>query len=102
VRVGLRTHGSVHTELLRGLCTESIGRQLSRSCVTRRASRAGSACLVVQEVRKPKALAKLEASLSSEGYHAWVKARDAADGAGDFSLFAPALRKLVQVRELPG
>jgi Zn-dependent M32 family carboxypeptidase len=56
----------------------------------------------VQEVRKPKALAKLEASLSSEGYHAWVKARDAADGAGDFSLFAPALRKLVQVRELPG
>ena len=49
-------------------------------------------------MRKPPALAKLEASLSSEGYHAWVKAREAKDGAGDFALFAPALTKLVKLR----
>jgi Zn-dependent M32 family carboxypeptidase len=58
----------------------------------------GAYCSATQEVRKPPALAKLEACLSSEGYHAWVKAREAKDGAGDFALFAPALTKLVKLR----
>mmetsp|Transcript_14443 Transcript_14443/g.27791 ORF Transcript_14443/g.27791 Transcript_14443/m.27791 type:complete len:547 (+) Transcript_14443:58-1698(+) len=49
----------------------------------------------LQEARKPRELARLESQLGSEGYHAWVKAREAAD----FSIFSPKLTELVQMRK---
>jgi len=44
--------------------------------------------------RVPEALVKREAELGSRGYHCWAAAREK----GDFSLFAPVLEELLELR----
>mmetsp|Transcript_18334 Transcript_18334/g.30800 ORF Transcript_18334/g.30800 Transcript_18334/m.30800 type:complete len:563 (+) Transcript_18334:153-1841(+) len=49
----------------------------------------------LKAVKTPKALARLEAELSSQGYQCWVKAREA----NDWALFAPMLERILQMRK---